>query len=81
MENLFVQDNELVELIKASRKVGPVNRNKEELFRYEDEDGNDFDVKAEHINKYIQECHRFRIIQQSNLEPGLLHGKWQQDWH
>ena len=30
-------------------------RNKEELFRYEDENGNDFDVKAEHINKYIQE--------------------------
>ncbi len=52
---ILVKDNELVELIKESRNVG-VNKNKEELFRYEDEDGNDFDIKAEHINKYIQDA-------------------------
>ncbi len=51
---ILVKDNQLVELIKESRKVGP-NKNKEELFRYEDEVGNDFDIKAEHINKYIQD--------------------------
>jgi len=52
---LLIKDDLIVDLIKASKAVGGEDK-KQDLFRYEDDAGHDFDVKAEHINKYIREA-------------------------
>jgi len=39
-------------LIEASGKVGG-NLKTQDLFRYEDESGKDFDIKSYHINEYL----------------------------
>ncbi|MDP7002703.1 MAG: hypothetical protein QF911_03935 [Candidatus Thalassarchaeaceae archaeon] len=52
---LLIEDDELASMIEASGKVGGKDK-KQDLFRYEDENGKDFDIKAEHINNYIEEA-------------------------
>ena len=47
-----IWEDDLAQLIKQSGAVGKQSRNRD-LFRYEDKDGNDFDIKANHINEYL----------------------------
>lgn len=47
-----IWEDELVMLIIASGQVGGVKKN-QDLFRYEDKNGNDFDIKSNHINEYL----------------------------
>lgn len=48
-----IWEDDLALLIEASGKVGNQKDRKQDLFRYEDGHGNDFDVKAGHINEYL----------------------------
>lgn len=52
--NLLIEDDTLAKLIEDSRKIGGKKKT-QDLFRYENANGQDFDVKAEHINNYIEE--------------------------
>jgi DNA topoisomerase I len=47
-----IWEDELVALIIASGKVGGLDK-KQDLFRYCDASGKDFDVKSSHINEYL----------------------------
>jgi DNA topoisomerase-1 len=47
-----IWEDELVHLIQASGSVGKRNKNRD-LFRYEDSNGNDYDLKSNHINDYL----------------------------
>jgi DNA topoisomerase-1 len=47
-----IWEDDLVHLIQASGNVGKKSKNRD-LFRYEDKNGNDFDVKSNHINEYL----------------------------
>jgi len=47
-----IWEDDLVKLIIASGAVGGKNKN-QDLFRYEDKSGKDFDIKANHINEYL----------------------------
>lgn len=47
-----IWEDDLALLIKASGEVGS-NKKNEDLFRYEDKNGNDFDIKSNHINEYL----------------------------
>jgi DNA topoisomerase I len=47
-----IWEDELVVLIKASGELGGKKRGRD-LFRYEDANGNDFDIKSHHINDYL----------------------------
>jgi len=49
---LLIEDDMLASLIKESGEIGG-NDDNQDLFRYLDGNGNDFDIKAEHINAYI----------------------------
>lgn len=49
-----IWEDELALLIKASGEVGGVNKS-QDLFRYEDGNGNDYDIKSNHINEYLDE--------------------------
>jgi DNA topoisomerase-1 len=49
-----IWEDDLVELIIASGKLGG-NKKSQDLFRYEDKNGEDFDIKAHHINEYLDE--------------------------
>ena len=51
---LVIEDDTLAKLIEDSGKVGGRDR-EQDLFRYLADNGNDFDIKAEHINRYISE--------------------------
>ncbi len=53
--DLIIEDDDLVDLIKASRKVGGKDKN-QDLFRYDTLSGGDADLKAEHINQYIRDA-------------------------
>jgi len=50
---LLIEEDELAHLIEASGKVGGKAKD-QDVFRYEDDDGNDFDIKGDHINSYIK---------------------------
>jgi len=52
---LLIEDDEIASMIEASGKVGGKKKS-QDLFRYIDDHGNDYDVKAEHINNYIEEA-------------------------
>ncbi|HJM86601.1 MAG TPA: hypothetical protein QF433_00135, partial [Candidatus Thalassarchaeaceae archaeon] len=52
---LLIEDDEMASMIEASGKVGGKKKS-QDLFRYIDDHGNDYDVKAEHINNYIEEA-------------------------
>ncbi len=47
-----IWEDELVLLIIASGEVG-IRKKSHDLFRYEDNNGNDFDIKSNHINEYL----------------------------
>jgi DNA topoisomerase-1 len=47
-----IWEDDLVLLIKESGELGG-NKKNQDLFRYEDKNGNDFDIKANHINEYL----------------------------
>lgn len=47
-----IWEDDLVLLIKTSGELGGKNKN-QDLFRYEDGNGNDFDIKSNHINEYL----------------------------
>ena len=49
---LVIEDDKLANLIEDSGKVGGKKKS-QDLFRYIDENGKDFDIKADHINKSI----------------------------
>ena len=49
-----IWEDELVILIKASGEVGGIKKS-QDLFRYEDKNGNDFDIKSHHINEYLDD--------------------------
>jgi len=49
-----IWEDDLVLLIKASGEVGGRKKN-QDLFRYEDKNGNDFDIKSNHINEYLDD--------------------------
>jgi DNA topoisomerase I len=49
-----IWEDDLVRLIKASGEVGG-RRKHQDLFRYEDKNGNDFDIKSNHINEYLDD--------------------------
>ncbi|HEV8515819.1 MAG TPA: DNA topoisomerase IB [Cyclobacteriaceae bacterium] len=49
-----IWEDDLVLLIKASGEVGG-RKKSQDLFRYEDKNGNDFDIKSNHINEYLDE--------------------------
>ncbi|MDP6742589.1 MAG: hypothetical protein QF807_07480 [Candidatus Thalassarchaeaceae archaeon] len=52
---LLIEDDNIARMIEASGKVGG-RKKSQDLFRYIDIHGNDYDVKAEHINNYIEEA-------------------------
>jgi len=47
-----IWEDDLAKLIDASGKVGGRHKS-QDLFRYEDSSGNDFDIKSHHINEYL----------------------------
>lgn len=47
-----IWEDDLVELIVASGEVGGRSKH-QDLFRYEDQNGRDYDIKANHINEYL----------------------------
>jgi DNA topoisomerase-1 len=49
-----IWEDDLVLLIKASGEVGG-SKKSQDLFRYEDKNGHDFDIKSNHINEYLDE--------------------------
>ena len=53
--DLLVEDDDLVDLIEASKKVGGKSKD-QDLFRYDSDSGGDADLKAEHINQYIRDA-------------------------
>jgi len=50
-----IWEDDLALLIEASGKVGGRSK-KQDLFRYEDGNGRDFDIKSNHINEYLDAC-------------------------
>ena len=50
---LLIKDDELSRLIQESRKMGEKGKN-QDLFSYMDENGKYLDIKAEHINNYLE---------------------------
>lgn len=49
-----IWEDDLALLIKASGEVGS-NKKNVDLFRYEDKNGIDFDIKSNHINEYLDD--------------------------
>ena len=50
---LLIKDDTVAKLIEESGKIGGKDKS-QDLFRYLDDNGNDFDIKAEHINDYLE---------------------------
>lgn len=51
---IYIRHPEISKLIEDSAKIGGKDK-EQDLFRYVDENGNDFDIKAEHINEYLNQ--------------------------
>ena len=51
---IYIRHPEISKLIEDSAKIGGKDK-EQDLFRYVDENGNDFDIKAEHINDYLNQ--------------------------
>ena len=51
---IYIRHPEIAKLIEDSAKIGGKDK-EQDLFRYVDENGNDFDIKAEHINEYLNQ--------------------------
>ena len=52
---LLIRDDDIVKLIEEAKSLGD-NNDETDLFSYTDEIGNIVDIKADHVNKYIQEA-------------------------
>ncbi len=50
---LLIKDDQVAKLIEESGKIGGKEKT-QDLFRYLDDNGNDYDIKAEHINDYLE---------------------------
>jgi DNA topoisomerase-1 len=50
--SIRIWEDDLALLIEESGKVGGLDTS-QDLFRYEDENGRDFDIKSNHINEYL----------------------------
>ena len=50
---LLIKDDRVAKLIEESGKIGGKEKT-QDLFRYLDDNGNDLDIKAEHINDYLE---------------------------
>ena len=50
-----IWEDDLALLIEASGKVGG-RKKSQDLFRYEDGNGRDFDIKSNHVNEYLDSC-------------------------
>ena len=50
---LLIKDDKVAKLIEESGKIGGKEKT-QDLFRYLDDSGNDYDIKAEHINDYLE---------------------------
>jgi DNA topoisomerase-1 len=51
---IYIRHPEISKLVEDSAKIGGKDK-EQDLFRYVDENGNDFDIKAEHINEYLDQ--------------------------
>ena len=51
---IYIRHPEISKLIEDSAKIGGKDK-EQDLFRYVDVNGNDFDIKAEHINEYLDQ--------------------------
>ncbi|MAH99175.1 MAG: hypothetical protein CMA12_07555 [Euryarchaeota archaeon] len=51
--NLLIKEDRVAKLIEQSGKIGGKDKT-QDLFRYLGEDGKDYDIKAEHINDYLE---------------------------
>ena len=51
---IYIRHPEISKLIEDSAKIGGKDK-EQDIFRYVDENGNDFDIKAEHINEYLDQ--------------------------
>ena len=51
---IYIRHPEISKLIEDSAKIGGKDK-EQDLFRYVDENGKDFDTKAEHINEYLNQ--------------------------
>lgn len=59
---LRIWEDDLALLIEASGAVGGLHKT-QDLFRYEDDNGNDYDIKSHHINEYLDAItSRFRKV-------------------
>tara|TARA_B100000686_G_scaffold99816_1_gene106949 strand:- start:8579 stop:9868 length:1290 start_codon:yes stop_codon:yes gene_type:complete len=56
---LLIKDDTIAKLIEESGKIGGKEKT-QDLFRYVDKNGNDFDIKAEHINDYLEKHMKHR---------------------
>lgn len=52
---LLIRDDNIVKMIQESKSLGD-NEDETDLFSYSDDMGNIVDIKADHVNKYIQEA-------------------------
>ena len=52
---LLIRDDDIVKMIQESKNIGD-NKDDTDLFSYTDEMGDVADIKADHINKYIQDA-------------------------
>ena len=52
---LLIEDDNLAKMIEESREIGDLDNN-QDLFMFLDDDENPKDLKAEHINEYLDEC-------------------------
>ncbi|MED6346107.1 MAG: hypothetical protein VX626_03280 [Candidatus Thermoplasmatota archaeon] len=50
---LLIKDDKVAKMIEESGKIGGKEKT-QDLFRYLDDNGNDYDIKAEHINDYLE---------------------------
>jgi DNA topoisomerase-1 len=48
-----IWEDDLALLIEESGQVGKNKNKRQDLFRYEDGNGNDYDIKSNHINEYL----------------------------
>jgi DNA topoisomerase-1 len=50
-----IWEDDLALLIDASGKVGGIRKKNQDLFHFEDKNGNVYDIKSNHINEYLDE--------------------------
>ena len=71
--NLLIKDDRVAKLIEQSGKIGGKDKS-QDLFRYLGQDGKDYDIKAEHINDYLEKHmnHRYTAKDFRTFKPPLI---------